>query len=479
MSTTVLTTRKRDSSKDRTATTPAGKRPKATAVLAPVTPPPSMPALELYDQDNTQVVEEDDITVPEITVIPSPPPEEVETTPTPPATLSIEDQLALEEDVRREEEASKAVVLVNPAEQQVAVVAPPPQDISHEIAQALRCCNLYFKDQAVGFETFSARAGEPKNDNTHGRLNIKPYRPQTFMGTKLPYGKYVLAPLLPLSEVWMHPYGDMDYMKKVPAVKSDFDVPVGKEDQAKLALTIRPEFFSVFSQSPDGCEDVIGLQFMQWLLEMVEPKVCAAMAQVPTLVGSEGFASIMKDKCIYPDRFLMTEPSKDRKGDDVLLKQILDKSYQAQTKFLSKICIEKVKLVRNDLFIYRITTPAERAANPSGPPVVLMSMEEQSMIVKGDEFMALMQVDCLRNNKNFSKMHLKLAGGIWFGPSKHYLTMKANTAEEKFRLVPDCPVPPPASETWLRKRRMYEEGPRTDAFNDMLKRARMNAGNAE
>lgn len=223
--------------------------------------------------------------------------------------------------------------------------APSNKTLSHQLAHALGCFNVYYKDQDIDNEHFVANYTTTSHDTQYMNINTRPYRSQTFLGQKLKYGKYVLSPLLVASSVFLAPHGTLDKTKVDDKGKIVDAVEHGHERQAAMEISFRPDFFSSFSGSNDGGQDLVVKDFLEWARDKVEPRVRSAIAAIGRS-GSKGWASstsTIKDPfslAMFPSYKLLRTPKSAIDGDLEKVVALTNGSYKAPTDLLTKLCLK-------------------------------------------------------------------------------------------------------------------------------------------
>ena len=80
-----------------------------------------------------------------------------------------------------------------------------------------------------------------------------------------------------------------------------------------------------------------------------------------------------------------------RDGDLELVQDLVDETYRAPTKLLTKVCLTNSMVYNDDVTVFRVTTQEERTKAPN---VLTQEMDwkAQSTIEVGDEVMLLVKV---------------------------------------------------------------------------------------
>ena len=152
-------------------------------------------------------------------------------------------------------------------------------DISRELAHKLGCYNVYWSDQDLSKERLVAKYQIVSQGCKYYSISVKGQADQWFLGSKLPPGKYILLPLAPLASAYMPPHGTLD-KTKMEEGKVTLAVSKGMEHQAKVEVGIKPSFFNVFTQSPDGRHDMPLLGVFNWLQRSLGPAVSKALEMI-------------------------------------------------------------------------------------------------------------------------------------------------------------------------------------------------------
>jgi hypothetical protein len=335
------------------------------------------------------------------------------------------------------------------------------KDLSQELAQRMVCLNLYFGDQDLRDEVFTAKASDKTYQGTRfASIFPKRGRPQIFLGEKLKAGKYILMPLCVLSTAYMPPNGTLDHIKKD---EHDFDVDKDKQEQAEIKIGVRPEMWNRFTVN-EVFEDTVVKEFFKWMGLQMDPLIKQAMEAVPLLSHNttEGWRSVLHAKddatslAIWATTSIFRTPSERVPGDNELLDQLISKTYRADTDLTSYICLNKTRVL-NPFHAYRLTSARERAEDDSVPLVVPMTRRESSLIKQGDLAMPLISIKGLLKTSYHPSYELEAI--IWAQSPKYYVGRKDNSLEEFLRCVPDCPEAP-SDEVYVKRRRAKDENMR-------------------
>jgi hypothetical protein len=339
-----------------------------------------------------------------------------------------------------------------------------PNDISHQLAHLFGSTNIYWKDVATQGRHIEAEHGGTYLDNHFIRLQMKPFIPQRFNNERLP-GLHVLLPICVVSQASLPPYGTID-----GDPTSEYAVPSNAKEKAKIQLSVRPGAYNRFTQSEDGLWDAVALASWAWMYNVLEPMIKQGMdANGETSAQNWSTATAAKadptSLQIHASKALFRDPYTPEEYE-----QLEKKTYKAYTESLTKLCNAKVVIMNDGIIALRVTTPEERSTLGLLQP---LSWREQSMIQVGDEVMPLLKMQGLKKRDTY---HPKtdLGGFIWFGPSKHFGGMQANTVEEKLRCIPPFPAPSSAEQMYKRKEKQLE----TKEFTSKVETLRASRENA-
>jgi len=322
-------------------------------------------------------------------------------------------------------------------------------DLSYQLAKKFGCSKLYWRDVPLdGHRMEAVLSAKMYLDNQFASIKLIPFVQQRFNQQQLK-GLHVLLPIMPVSKCYMQPYGtiDGDPNGKYALGKNGAD----DKDKAKLQVSVRPSAYNNFTTTDDGEKDLVALHSFMWLQMALDPLIRGAMA-VGANTGNCEWSRIGSAKTDVTSLALHLDANLFRysgfsEEELAALGKDWKVGYKAYTETLTKLCHRKVVMMNDPLIAYRVTTPEERDTLGL---LAKLSWLQQSMLAEGDEIMPLVPLGGLKKG-GAAHTTADLGGFIWFGPSTHYAAMKANTVEEKLRLVPPFPIPPTLEQMYQRK----------------------------